>query len=800
MQSSADEDWNMNDHDRANILMVDDQPGKLMSYEVILKELGENLIQARSARQALDQLLRHDVAVVLMDVSMPEIDGFELADMMRQHPRFQKIAIIFISAVHLTDLDRIKGYKSGAVDYISVPVVPELLRAKVSIFAELHRKSRQLERLNRELEQRVAERTEQLHQSENQFRTLANSIPQLAWMADARGSIFWYNQRWYDFIGTSPGEMPMWGWRGVQHPDYADRVIQLLEQSRKAGEPWEDTFPLLSKEGEYRWFLGRAVPIHDSQENLVRWFGTCTDISAQVAAEEQIRNLNGQLQERVAELEAIMQVLPVGVAVSQDPDCELVTANLALSNLLGVKPGENIAARIDPASVDCVAIYEDGRRLTNGDHPLLRSGRTGQPSRSLELEIKNPDGKSIHLQSSASPLFNQDGKVRGAVGAFINVTDRKQLEDLLRERADLLELATEAIFVRDMNGVLLFWNSGAEALYGWRRDEVLGKSVHQILQTRFPMGFSEVENELAQTGKWNGNLIQFTRDGQEITVACRKALKAGGNAVLEIIRDITAQLKAEDALRKTERLAAMGRMAGIIAHEINNPLEAIINTFYLLRDHPSLDEEARYLAKLGDEELARVSHITRQTLGFYRESEHPVEVSIAVILDEILELQARRMEFSNITLDKQYRSKGTIWGFPVELRQVFLNLIGNAVQAMPDGGTLRLHVFESSCRRYQRPEVCISICDTGTGIDPEDAKHLFEPFFTTKSTKGTGLGLWISKGIVQKYGGAIRFRSASLTGRNITCFQVRLPDADVPAVREPEMAVVEEAAGVSDGK
>ena len=168
----------MNDGDQANILMVDDQPGKLMSYEIILKELNENLIQARSAREALDHLLRQDIAVVLMDVSMPEIDGFELADMMRQHPRFQKTPIIFISAVHLTDLDRIKGYKSGAVDYISVPVIPELLRAKVSVFAELHRKNLQLERLNRELEERVQERTEQLRESEHQFRTLANSIPQ----------------------------------------------------------------------------------------------------------------------------------------------------------------------------------------------------------------------------------------------------------------------------------------------------------------------------------------------------------------------------------------------------------------------------------------------------------------------------------------------------------------------------------------------------------------------------------------------------------------------------------------------
>src|SRR6202021_2986121 len=130
----------MSDKQRVNILMVDDQPAKLLSYEVILKELDEQLIKAHSGRDALDKLLRNDIAVVLMDVSMPELDGFELAGLIRQHPRFQKTAIIFISAVHLTDLDRLKGYQRGAVDYISVPVVPELLRAKVSVFAELHRK------------------------------------------------------------------------------------------------------------------------------------------------------------------------------------------------------------------------------------------------------------------------------------------------------------------------------------------------------------------------------------------------------------------------------------------------------------------------------------------------------------------------------------------------------------------------------------------------------------------------------------------------------------------------------------
>jgi signal transduction histidine kinase len=155
----------MNGTEPVNILLVDDQPAKLLSYEVILRELGENLIKAGSAREALEHLLKTDVAVVLVDVCMPELDGFELASIIREHPRYQKTAIIFVSGVHLTELDRLKGYEVGAVDYVPVPVVPEILRAKVGVFAELYRKTRQLERLNHELERRVAERTAELEAS-----------------------------------------------------------------------------------------------------------------------------------------------------------------------------------------------------------------------------------------------------------------------------------------------------------------------------------------------------------------------------------------------------------------------------------------------------------------------------------------------------------------------------------------------------------------------------------------------------------------------------------------------------------
>jgi signal transduction histidine kinase len=161
----------MSTSDQVNVLMVDDQPAKLLSYEAILADLGMNLIKATSGREALEHLLKTEIAVVLMDVSMPEIDGFELAAMIRDHPRFQRTAIIFVSAVRLTDLDRLQGYQLGAVDYIPVPVIPEILRAKVSVFAELARKTRELEGLNRDLERRVEERTAELEAATVRERT-----------------------------------------------------------------------------------------------------------------------------------------------------------------------------------------------------------------------------------------------------------------------------------------------------------------------------------------------------------------------------------------------------------------------------------------------------------------------------------------------------------------------------------------------------------------------------------------------------------------------------------------------------
>src|SRR6476661_3574337 len=180
----------MAEHEKVNILLVDDQKAKLLSYEGILHDLGENLLKATSGREALEHLLKTEIAVVLVDVCMPDLDGFQLAAMIRDHPRFKKTAIIFISAIHLSDMDRLRGYEMGAVDYVPVPVIPEVLRAKVKIFVELYRKTRQLEKMNAELENRVAQRTSELESSTARLRQSEESRS-LALEAGNMGSWDW---------------------------------------------------------------------------------------------------------------------------------------------------------------------------------------------------------------------------------------------------------------------------------------------------------------------------------------------------------------------------------------------------------------------------------------------------------------------------------------------------------------------------------------------------------------------------------------------------------------------------------
>jgi PAS domain S-box-containing protein len=323
----------MDAQEKVNILMVDDQPGKLLSYEVMLGALGENLIKASSATEALEILLKTDVAIVLMDVSMPELDGFELASIIRQHPRFQRTAIIFISAVHLTDVDQLKGYEHGAVDYISVPVVQELLRAKVRVFADLHRKTRQLESLNRELEQRVLERTDELNSKAQMLETLnlelveknqeldaiIHTAPDIIFSRRADGSRDYISQRFYDFTGATLGSADGFGWLQYVHPE--DNAQAMTEWLRcvETGASYESEYRLRSKEGHYRWFRARAIPILDDGK-IARWYGTCSDIDDSKLLEKSIRDNATQLERTVDRRTRELRRLSTRLLTAQDEE------------------------------------------------------------------------------------------------------------------------------------------------------------------------------------------------------------------------------------------------------------------------------------------------------------------------------------------------------------------------------------------------------------------------------------------------------------------------------------------------
>jgi PAS domain S-box-containing protein len=300
--------------DPVNVLLVDDQPAKLLAYEVILQELGENLVKTASAREAFEFLLKNDVAVVLIDVCMPELDGFQLAAMIREHPRFQKTAIIFISAIHLTEVDRLRGYEMGAVDYVPVPMVPEVLRAKVKVFAELFRKTRELEQLNRELERRVAERTAELKSSatrllqSEQLRSLALAAGQMgSWDWDAASGILTWDEGQHRIFGVDPGSFRVTpeNVRALIHPDDWEQLRAALADVKE--ETYQTEFRVRRPGGELRWCVGAVAANIDASRRIVRLGGVTVDITERKSAEERQNLLVREVDHRARNALAVVQ-------------------------------------------------------------------------------------------------------------------------------------------------------------------------------------------------------------------------------------------------------------------------------------------------------------------------------------------------------------------------------------------------------------------------------------------------------------------------------------------------------------
>ena len=279
----------------------------------------------------------------------------------------------------------------------------------------------------------------------------------------------------------------------------------------------------------------------------------------------------------------------------------------------------------------------------------------------------------------------------------------------------------------------------------------------------------------------NLELTLRKKDGSAVTilenVTLLPAESGQPEAILGTVIDITERRQAQEALLRAEKLAAVGRLAASMAHEINNPLEAVTNTLFLARTHSEVTPALRELLLLAEQELSRVASITRQTLGFFRGAGGPATSNVADILDDALALYQTKIRSRNILLVKQVRFNGLIHARPGELRQAFSNLVANALDAVPDGGDLMLRIGHGRDWRTGMPGVTVTVADSGLGIERQHRHRIFEPFFTTKRDTGTGLGLWLTREIVLRHSGRIRFRTNSRSGRSGTTISIFLPTA-----------------------
>ena len=501
----------------------------------------------------------------------------------------------------------------------------------------------------------------ELIESGRRFRMLSENIPQLVWIADAEGRTQYYNRRWHEFTGLTPAQASDFGWRHVMHPDDVESNQQLWDEANQRGMDFENELRLRRHDGEFRWFLVRAIQMRDARGRIERWFGTSTDITERKENEDRLRRSEARYRTLV------------------EATAQMVWTSNGAGDTFGSMEGWHAFT---------------GQTTQQSDN----GGWAG---------AVHPDDAEATLQAwnhavATGSVFHQEHRIR-------------------------------------------------------RRD-----GVYRLMSCR---GIPIVDE--------SGNVVEWI-----------------GTAT-----DITDQKLAEQALVRAEKLATAGRFAATVAHEVNNPLTAVTNIHYILATDQTLPENVRSYLALADNELHRVSHILRQTLAFYREHTHRQPVRLAALVAEIETIFRQRLQSRGIAFANRVPDTLTLWTMPGELRQVLCNLIANSIEATPKAGciTVRAHPLGSP-----EPDglVRIVVADTGSGIAAENQAHLFEPFFTTKPSLGTGLGLWVTRQLVERNAGRIRVRSRAGTG---TAFVMEFPMAP-PADAGPTSTQESQAESLSRGQ
>jgi len=414
----------------------------------------------------------------------------------------------------------------------------------------------------------------------------------------------------------------------------------------------------------------------------------------------------------------------------------------------------------------------------------VRSGSDYQ----VEARLRGAGGDYRWFLLRATPIRSEDGAVQRWLGSATDIDDLKRADEELRLTQQRFEMAIRptpvSVFNQDRD-LRMTWVYNAAA--GYDGAVLLGKRDRDIVERpEDAVAIEAIKQRAIETGELQRAEVTAHLSGvpriYDMVVAPLR--DAAGNitgitcATIDITerkREITDLQRAHEALIKSEKLAAVGRLASSIAHEINNPLEAVNNILYLARTSPECPESVIEFLLMAEEELQRVAHVTRQTLGFYRETVSPRKVPLDQILDSAADLHRRKAVERKAIVRKQYRGDFHVTAIPGELRQVFSNLLANSLDAIEDGGTVVLRTSRCTSRSGQ-PHLRVIVADNGSGISPEIQERIFEPLFTTKVATGSGLGLWVVRQIVDKHGGSIAVRSRTAGPYQGTSFVVTLPD------------------------
>ncbi len=569
--------------------------------------------------------------------------------------------------------------------------------------------------------------------------------------------------------------------RRIVHPDYQAALAALIDEAMKTGERFVMDLQVIAGDGKPQWIevRGQAILNDDGVATTMR--GLATDISARkrneaalLASEERYRVL--------ADLNP--QAIWMGDAVGN-----VTYANQGFLAYIGLTP-ENLSGM---GWLHAFA-HEDRKRVVE---VWTRSVTTGMEY-DIEAHLcKAETGEHRWWHLKAAPVRDETGKILHWLGVAYDIHDAKTFAEQLLEKQQETErqrAELETVYETAPIGLALFdpkefrylrLNERQAEIVGLPKDQILGRTLTEIapidgLKEMFEsvVAGSPIRNQLLE-----GELATAPGEHRYWTVNYVPVYGPDGTvrAVTAATMEITNQKKSEAALIQSEKLAAVGRLASSISHEINNPLEAITNLLYLIELDPALAEGLKIYVHMAQSELSRVSQIATQTLRFHRQAVAPTQVTAHDLVDAVIRLYTGRLANSNIRVDAQYRTETRILCFENDIRQVLNNLIANAIDAMRMGGCLMVRAHDSHERGVAegRKGVRITIADTGHGMSPAVLKRAFEPFFTTKDLQGTGLGLWISSGIVERHQGQLRVRSSDDKDRHGTVFTLFLPSEEV---------------------